>query len=132
MKSVLDGLIFNFKVPSGFPGAASPTRSKRAREPGGVVHSCFPPRPPRKAGKDEDWVWRNKQIISSTLLKVTMEPWLVWLSGLSTGLRRKRSPVRFPVRTHAWVAGQVPSKGCARGNHALMFLSLSFSLFSSL
>ena len=35
----------------------------------------------------------------------------------------------FPVRAHAWVVGQVPSRGCARGNHTYMFLSLSFSLF---
>ena len=28
-------------------------------------------------------------------------------------------------RAHAWVAGQVPSCGRARGNHTLMFLSLS-------
>ena len=62
-------------------------------------------------------------------INLTMEvPQLVWLSGLSTGLRTKGSPVRFPVRAHAWVSGQVPSRGPARGNHALMFLSLSFSL----
>ena len=29
-------------------------------------------------------------------------------------------------------AGQVPSRGCVRGNHTLMFLSLSFSLPSPL
>ena len=40
--------------------------------------------------------------------------------------------VRFPVRAHAWVAGQVPSRGHARGNHPLMFLCLSFSLSSPL
>ena len=50
-------------------------------------------------------------------------PWLVQLSGLSAGLRTKRVLVWFPVRAHAWVAGQVPSWGCARGNHTLMFLS---------
>ena len=55
-------------------------------------------------------------------------PWLVWLSVLSAELRPKGSLVRFPVRAHAWVAGQVPSRGRARGNHTLMFLSLSFSL----
>ena len=33
-------------------------------------------------------------------------------------------PVRFPVGAHAWVAGQVPSAGCARDNYTLMFLSL--------
>ena len=59
-------------------------------------------------------------------------PWLVWLSGLGAGLRTKVSLVRFPVRAHAWVAGQVPSRGCVRGNHMLMFPSLSFSLPLSL
>ena len=56
----------------------------------------------------------------------------MWLSGLSTGLRTKGSPVRFPVRAHAWVVGQVPSRGYVRGNHTLMFVSLSFSLPSPL
>ena len=41
-------------------------------------------------------------------------PWLVWLSGLSAGLQTKGSLVRFPVRTHAWVAGQVLS--CRNSN----------------
>ena len=44
----------------------------------------------------------------------------MWLSELSAGLQRVA-----PVRAHAWVAGQVPSWGCARGNHILIFLSLS-------
>ena len=51
-------------------------------------------------------------------------PWLVWLSGLSGGLRTKGSLIWFPVRAHAWVAGQVPDGGLARSNHTLMFLSL--------
>ena len=55
------------------------------------------------------------------------KPWLVWLSGLSTGLCIKGSPVQFPVRAHAWGSGQVPSRGRVRGNHTLIFLSLSFS-----
>ena len=55
-------------------------------------------------------------------------PWLVWLSGLSAGLQTKGSPVWFPVRAHAWVAGWVPSRGHMRGNHTMMFLSLSFPL----
>ena len=50
------------------------------------------------------------------------QPWLVWLSGLSAGLQTKGLPVRFPVRAHAWVAGQVPSRGRMRGNHTSMFL----------
>ena len=57
---------------------------------------------------------------------------MVWLSGLSACLRIKGSLVRFPVRVHAWVAGQVPSGGRERGHHTLMFLSLSFSLPSPL
>ena len=60
------------------------------------------------------------------------ESWLVWLSGLSIDLQTKGLGVQFPVRAHAWVEGQVPSRGCTRSNHTLMFLSLSFSLPSSL
>ena len=42
--------------------------------------------------------------------KNCFEPWLV-SSGLSAGLQPKGSPVRFPVGAHAWVVGQVPSRG---------------------
>ena len=59
-------------------------------------------------------------------------PWLVCLSGLSTGLQTEGLLVRYLVRAHAWVAGQVPSWGHAGGNHTLMFFSLSFSLPSPL
>ena len=38
----------------------------------------------------------------------------------------------FPVGAHAWVAGQVPSRGRLRSNHTLMFPSLSPSLPLSL
>ena len=62
------------------------------------------------------------------VLKSNSLLWLVWLSGLSAGLRTKGSLVQFPVRTHAWVWGQVPSRGRTRGNQTLMFLSLSPSL----
>ena len=44
----------------------------------------------------------------------------------------KGSPVRFLVRVRAWVASQVPSRGHTRGNHTLMFSSLSPSLPLSL
>ena len=47
-------------------------------------------------------------------------------------LQSKGSLVRFPVRAHAWVVGQVPGWRHARGNHTLMFLSLSFFLPSVL
>ena len=53
--------------------------------------------------------------------------------GLSASLQTKGSLVQFSVRAHVWVAGQVPSSGvCLRGNHTLMFLSLSPSLLLSL
>ena len=45
--------------------------------------------------------------------------WLEWLSGLSSGLWTKGSLVQFPVRAHAWVVGQVLSRGLVRGNHTL-------------
>ena len=60
-------------------------------------------------------------------------PWLVWLSGLNVIPQTKRSLVRFPVRAHAWVAGQVPGWGHVRGNQS-MFLShidISLPLFLS-
>ena len=53
-----------------------------------------------------------------------LPPWLVWLSVLRAALWIKGSLVRFSVRAHAWVAGQVPSRGHSRGNLTLMFLSL--------
>ena len=70
--------------------------------------------------------------------KSDLLPWLVWFSGLSAGLLTERLPFRIPGQgAHAWVAGQVPSGGCERGNHTLMFLShinvsLPFSLISPL
>ena len=42
--------------------------------------------------------------------KIENRPWLVWLNGLSASLRTKVSLVQFPVRAHAWVAGQVPGR----------------------
>ena len=39
------------------------------------------------------------------------EPWLLWLNGLSSSLQTKGTQVDFPVRAHAWVVGQIPSRG---------------------
>ena len=48
-------------------------------------------------------------------------------------LRTKGLPVRFPVRAHAWVAGQVPSRGRARSTtHGYFSPSLYYSLPLSL
>ena len=56
----------------------------------------------------------------------------MWLSGLSASLQTGGSLVQFPVGAHAWVAGQVPGRGCVSGSHTLMFLSLFLPLFHSL
>ena len=53
---------------------------------------------------------------------------MVWLSGLSAGLWTKESPCQG---THLG-CGPIPSRGCMRDNHILMFLCLSFSFPSSL
>ena len=39
-------------------------------------------------------------------------------------LQTKGLPVRFPVKAHAWVEGQVHSGSHMRGNHTLIFLPL--------
>ena len=53
---------------------------------------------------------------------------LVWVSGLSAGLQTEGLPVRFSVREHAWVSGQVPSWGRVRANRSLNLLYISVSL----
>ena len=65
-------------------------------------------------------------------LKKGAEPWLVWLRRLSTSLQTKGSLIQFSIRAHAGVAGRVPIWGGVRGNHTLVFLSLSFFLPSLL
>ena len=52
----------------------------------------------------------------------------MWLSGLSAGLPTTGSPVRFPVRAHAWVVGQVPIGGVEEATTHGWF-SPSLSLF---
>ena len=69
----------------------------------------------------------NTYVLNSILL-----PWLVWLSGLSAGLQTEGRWFNSQSRAHAWAAGQVPNRGHVRGNHTLIFLSLSFSLSSPL
>ena len=59
-------------------------------------------------------------------------PWLVWLSGLSADFQTGGSPVRIPVRAHAWVAGQVSSWGCARSNQSMYLSHINVSLLCSL
>ena len=57
-----------------------------------------------------------------------------WCGSVDCLLSCEPESCRFDSQSkaHAWVAGQVPSRGCVRGNHALMFLSLCFSFLSAL
>ena len=59
---------------------------------------------------------------------ITIMPWPAWLSWLNVVPPSERLLVRFPVRAHAWVVGQVPSYGCARGNQSLHLSHISVSL----
>ena len=69
----------------------------------------------------------------SNHLKLRNREKAVWCGSVDWVLAcEPESQVWFPVRAHAWVVGQVPSRGHVRGNHTLMFLSLSFSFPSSL
>ena len=70
--------------------------------------------------------WRNK---NSKKMRRALAGVAQWIEH---GLQTKGLLVRFPVRAHAWVAGQVPSGGFVRGNHTLMFLYLYFSFPSPL
>ena len=56
------------------------------------------------------------------------QPWMVWLSRWGVGLQTKGSPVQFPVRAHAWVAGQVPTWGRVRGSQMTFLLHIDVSL----
>ena len=67
-------------------------------------------------------LFKGQLYIVYKYINITHMPWLVWLSVLSAGLWTKGLLVRFPVRAHAWVVGQVPGWGHARGSQ-LMFLS---------
>ena len=54
------------------------------------------------------------------------KPCLVWLSGLDIILQTKGSLVRFPVKAHAWVAGQATSP-LGAGKRQLINVSLPLS-----
>ena len=58
-------------------------------------------------------------------------PWLVWLSGLSTGLQTKGSPFRFPVRAHPSCRPRSPVRGTQEAT-TLWCFSPSLSPFLSL
>ena len=66
------------------------------------------------------------------MAKVSNLPWLAWLSGLSIIPQTKRSLVHSQSGHTPGLRAESPVGGCVRGNHTLMFLSLSFSLPSPL
>ena len=80
-----------------------------------------------------------------TQIKVSLDPWLAWLSGWVLACEAKGHLFDSQSRARAWVVGQVPSGGVyekattkkknkkeRKGNYTSMFLSLSFSLPSPL
>ena len=74
--------------------------------------------------------WR--EVVPNNVSKSTHTPG--WCGSVDWVLTCKPEGPRFDsqFRAHAWVAGQVPSRGPMRGNHTLTFLCLSFSLPSFL
>ena len=60
------------------------------------------------------WIWYE---ISRILLKIIQVKELIHMAlagvaqWIECGLRTKGSQVQFPVRAHAWIAGQIPSGG---------------------
>ena len=62
-----------------------------------------------------------KLVQCTQLIKITAQPWLVWLSGLSASLQTKGLQFDSRSKAHACVVGQGPIAGCVRGNHTLMF-----------
>ena len=81
-------------------------------------------------------IYRNKRLMypshASLLLSLpsplfkSYNIWPDWCGSVDwvPACEPKGCRVWFPVRAHAWVEGQVPSRGRMRSNHTLMFLSL--------
>ena len=123
-----------------WPGTLSHSRTQTCG--GNAIYALRPlphlfPKPTTlAAGLHTIWAMQNAanklmKLLNYYYLK-KIQLWLVSLSGWSATLQTEKLLVQFLVRTHAWVAGQVPSWGRVRGNHTLMFLSLSFSFPSPL
>ena len=58
-----------------------------------------------------------------------VSPWLVWLSGLNTGLKTKRLLVQFPVRTHTCL-GSKPGQQMGAHQRQPTDVSLTHLCFS--
>ena len=72
--------------------------------------------------------WKRFRFILHSIFKNSTG----WCDLVDCVPTREPKLVLFPVRAHACVAVQVPSRGHMRGSHTLMFLSLFFALFSPL
>ena len=70
------------------------------------------------------WERSKKQEPTRGFCRRMFSPWLVWLSGLSAGLRSKGSLVQFPVSTRTWVTGPVTSRRPRIDVSLPLFLSL--------
>ena len=68
-----------------------------------------------------------QSLLSHPKLAISPE-WCGSVDWATSGLRScgSQASARFPVRAHAWVAGQVPSRACKRQPH--INVSLSFFL----
>ena len=79
-------------------------------------------------GKLNSRLDKMEDIIGTLKKNLTLVGVAQWIEY---GPVNQRAASWFPIRAHTWVAGQVPSRGCVRGNHTLMFLSIPPSLLHS-
>lgn len=85
----------------------------------------------------EEWIVKEKKmekcklclIFNFTKKTCGVGPWLVWFSGWVSSCNLEGHP--FNSRAHAWVAGQVPSYVCVRGNQLVVLLNIDVSLSCS-
>ena len=76
------------------------------------------------------YIWcRDKHNILHTHYNLKLITFSGWCGSVDWALACKWKGRWFDSPSR-YVAGQVPSEGCERGNHTLLFLSLSFSLSS--
>ena len=85
-------------------------------------------------GTDEIAKWYRYHLENSLTLSYKVKH--MALTGVAQWIEyqpvNQRVAGPIPSQAHAWVTGQVPRWRQRRGNHTLMFLSLSFSLPSPL
>ena len=95
-----------------------------------------------KSPNHKTYIWRLNEQQNKTLTYIVYRSLTsdqkthIALAGVAQWIEccpdNQRVASSVPSLAHAWVVGQVPSKGHVRGNHTLILLSISFSLPSSL